>query len=153
MGIETAILAGLNVASAIGNYNAAKSEARTMARAGEIQAQNRADEIKKLAAKQRVSYLNAGLELSGTPEAVVSDTYQTGIDDVNAIIGGANQTIKNNLKKARANLLGGLAQTGVSLYSSGALNGLGNTGIQESGGGFSSGTVNGVYKGGYGWTS
>ena len=77
MGLETAILAGLNVASAIGNYNAAKSESRAIARAAEIRAQNRADEIKKLAARQRVSYLNAGLELSGTPEAVVSDTYQT----------------------------------------------------------------------------
>ena len=48
MGLETAILAGLNVASAIGNYNAAKSESRAIARAGEIRAQNRADEIKKL---------------------------------------------------------------------------------------------------------
>ena len=151
MGLGTAISAGLNVASAIGNYNAGKSEARAIARAGQIEAQNRADEIKKLAARQRVSYLNAGLELSGTPEAVVSDTYQTGIDDINAIISSTNQKIKNNLKKARANLLGGLASTGVSLYSSRALNGLGNTGIQESGGGFSSGTVNGVYKGGYGW--
>lgn len=31
VGLETAILAGLNVASAIGNYNAAKSESRAIA--------------------------------------------------------------------------------------------------------------------------
>lgn len=151
MGLGTAISAGLNVASAIGNHNASKSKSRAIARAGAIEAQNRVDEIKRLAARQRVSYLNAGLELSGTPEAVVSDTYRKGIYDINAIISSTNQTIKNNMKKARANLFGGLASTAVSLYSSGALNGLGNTGIQESGGGFSSGTVNGVYKGGYGW--
>lgn len=153
MGLETAViaLAGLNMASAIGNFNAEKSNARTLARAGEIQAQNRAKEIMNLASKQRVSYLNAGVELEGTPQAVINDTYQTGIDDVNAIISSTNQQIKNKMTKARANLLGSIAGTGMSLFSSGALNGLGSGGVSESSGGSITNTFNGVYQGGSSW--
>lgn len=150
MGLETAaiVLGGLQMASAIGNFNAEKSGARNLARQGEIAAQNRAKEIKNLASKQRVSYLNAGLELEGTPQAVINDTYQTGIDDVNAIISSTNQQIKNKMTKARANLLGGIAGTGMSMFKSGLFKG---NGVSESSGGSITNTFNGVYQGGSSW--
>lgn len=116
MGIETAIIAGLGLASAIGQFNQSKSEARQTARYGAIVAQNRADEIKKLAAKQRVSYINAGLELEGTPQAVINDTYNTGIEDVNEIVDMYNTQSSNIMKTARAKLLGSIAKIGVSSF-------------------------------------
>lgn len=117
LAVAAAVVAGLNVASAIGNYNSAKSQARQTIQEGEIAAERRADEISKLASRQRVLYLAAGLELEGTPQAVVDDTYNTGIADVRAIRSSYNQQAKNIIKQARANLLGGLANAGVSAFS------------------------------------
>lgn len=117
LAVAAAVVAGLNVASAIGNYNSAKSQARQTIQEGEIAAERRADEISKLASRQRVLYLAAGLELEGTPQAVVDDTYNTGIADVRAIRSSYNQQAKNIIKQARANLLGGLANAGVSAFN------------------------------------
>lgn len=119
MGVTAAVVAttALSAASAIGSYNSAKSNARATIREGERVAQNRADEISKLASRQRVLYLHAGLELEGTPQAVVNDTYNTGIADVRAIRSSYTQQAKNIMKQARANLLGSLANTAVSAFS------------------------------------
>jgi hypothetical protein len=115
-----AILAGLgvgmNVASAIGNYNASKQQVKQLRKEANIQAQNRADDILALAATQRVRYLSAGLELEGTPQAVITDTYNTGIADIQAIRDSYNTQISNVKKTARAQLLGSLANTAVSAF-------------------------------------
>lgn len=108
---------GLNVASAIGNYNASKQEVKRLKKEAEIKAQNRADEILSLAATQRVRYLSAGLELEGTPQAVITDTYDIGLKDIQEIRDSYNMQIKNVKKSARAQLLGGLANSAVSAAS------------------------------------
>lgn len=128
MGVAAAVYVGLSAASAIGSYNQSKSQARQAIKQGEIAMKNRADEIRSLAAKQRVSYLASGLELEGTPNAVIADTYNTGIEDVNAIRESANQQSKNILTAARAKLLGDMAKTAVSAYSMGAGSGIENMG-------------------------
>lgn len=107
---------GLNVASAIGNYNASKQEVKRLKKEAEIKAQNRADEILSLAATQRVRYLSAGLELEGTPQAVITDTYDIGLKDIQEIRDSYNTQINNVKKSARAQLLGGLANSAVSAY-------------------------------------
>lgn len=117
MGVATAVIAGLGVAGAIGQYNSAKSQARQVEKQGAITAMKRADEIKKLAAKQRVAYVSAGLELEGTPQVVMTDTYNTGIADVWNIKTNAEQQAKNIRKTAVAQLLGNLAQVGANAYS------------------------------------
>lgn len=154
MGVATAVIAGLNVASAIGNYNQSKSEAKQTAKAGAIVAEKRADDIMKLASRQRVSYLSAGLELEGTPQNVINDTYDTGIADVNDIIGTYNQKSKNIMTAARAQLLGGLAKAGAGAMAGGGSSGglfSSLSGVSESGGGNAFGSINGVYQGGIGW--
>lgn len=150
MGIETAVIAGLGLASAIGNYNQSKSAARQTVHAGDVAAWKRADEIKRLASKQRVSYLSAGLELEGTPQAVINDTYNTGIADVMTIRSAYNREAKNIMKKGQAQLLGNVAMTGVMAGLS-AGGGLFGTGVTEAGGGISSGSINGVYQGATVW--
>lgn len=133
MGVAAAVYVGLSAASAIGSYNQSKSQARQAIRQGEIAMQNRADEIRSLAAKQRVSYVSAGLELEGTPQAVITDTYNKGIADINAIRDSANQTSKNILTAARAKLLGDMATTMVGAYTLGALGGAaGGTTVNSS---------------------
>lgn len=142
MGIETAIVVGslaLGATSAIGNYNQSKSTARQTAKEGQIVAANRAEEIKKLAAKQRVSYLKAGLELDGTPQIVMNDTYDKGIADINAITGSYNQKVKNILTAGRSKLLGDLASTGLSAVSVGSLMNMG--GLTSLGGSATSGAM------------
>lgn len=115
--IGAAIIGGLQVASAIGNYNQAKSQARQTIRQGNQMAENRAKEISRLVAQQRVSYLASGLELDGTPQSVMNDTYNTGLEDIKAIKSNAKTQAKNIIKQGQANLLGGLAQAGASAYS------------------------------------
>lgn len=154
MGVGAAVVAGLSLASAVGNYNASKSEARNVVKQGNIAMERRADEIKALAAKQRVSYLQAGLELEGTPQSVISDTYNTGIEDVNAIRESTNQQSKNIITKARAKLIGDIASTAVNAYSMGSMGSGGGflgSGVSETGGGYASGSINGVYQGTTGW--
>ena len=115
--IGAAIIGGLQVASAIGNYNQAKSQARQAIKQGNQAAETRAKEISKLVAQQRVSYLSAGLELDGTPQSVMNDTFNTGLEDIKAIKSSASTQAKNIIKQGQANLLGGLAQAGASAYS------------------------------------
>jgi len=103
------ILAGAaGIVQSVGQFNQAKSNARTLAYEGAVKAQQRADEIVELAAFQRVSFLNSGLELEGTPATIIEDTYQIGRADVNAITSSYKKQIKNLQTQARANLLSGL---------------------------------------------
>lgn len=137
MGLETAILiGGLQLAKGVGEYNQAKSGARATARQGEIAVENRKKEIQNLVAKQKIGYIQSGVELEGTAQAVMQDTYNTGIADMEAIAGSYNQNIKNSLKAARAQLLGSIANAGVSaysFYSMGGTSGLENMAGQSSG--------------------
>ena len=87
MGLETALVVGglsiaSGIASGIGQYNQAKSKARATARQGERAIENRKNEILALASKQKMAYLDSGVELEGTPQAVIQDTYNTGLADI-----------------------------------------------------------------------
>lgn len=118
MGTGTALtLAGLSLTGGVGKYNASKSEARRLRTEAEIKMKQRKKEIQKLVAEQKIGYGQAGVELEGTPQAVIQSTYKTGIEDINAIADSYNRTIKNTIVKARANLLGSIVNSGVSLYS------------------------------------
>jgi hypothetical protein len=115
MGVGAAIaVAALGTASAIGKYNQEKSAARWKAKEGQQAMENRKKEILQLAAKQKMAYLDAGLDLEGTPQSVIQETYQTGVEDVKAISDSYNQQIKNQIMAARAELVGGIAQAGFS---------------------------------------
>lgn len=126
------------VAGSVGSFNAAKSDARATAREAETAMQNRKKEILQLAAQQKMGYLDAGLELEGTPQNVIQDTYNTGLEDIKAMESSANKNIKNKMTMARAELFTGLAKTGLSAYAMGGF-GSGGGAISESSGMVSSG--------------
>lgn len=115
MGVGAAIaVAALGTASAIGKYNQEKSAARWKAKEGQQAMENRKKEILQLAAKQKMAYLDAGLDLEGTPQSVIQETYQIGVEDVNAISDSYNQQITNQIRIARAELVGNIANAGFS---------------------------------------
>lgn len=115
MGVGAAIaVAALGTASAIGKYNQEKSAARWKAKEGQQALENRKKEILQLAAQQKMAYLDAGLDLEGTPQSMIQETYQTGVEDVKALSDSYNQQIKNQIMVARAELVGGIAQAGFS---------------------------------------
>ncbi|MBQ5784654.1 MAG: hypothetical protein IIW11_06720 [Bacteroidales bacterium] len=109
-------ITGLQVAKAVSDYNQSKSQARAIREQGKQAAATRAQEIRALAAEQRVSYLASGLELEGTPTSVINDTYNTGLEDIKAINSNTRTQMKNTLKQGQASLLGGLASAGASMY-------------------------------------
>lgn len=115
-----AVIAGLKVASALGQYQQARQTAKSVIKEGNVAAARRTQEIRELAALQRVSYIAAGLELEGTPQAVIADTYRTGIEDIQAIKSSYEAKAKNIIKSAQASLLGNLADAGMSASSAGA---------------------------------
>lgn len=133
MGVETAILVGgLTLAKGVGDYNQAKSSARATANEGRIAIANRKREIQELVARQKIGYLQSGVELEGTAQTVMQDTYTKGIEDVNAIAGTYNKSIKNQMTAARANLLGSIAKAGVNAYSVASLGSMGQeAGLQD----------------------
>ena len=128
-----AALAGLKVASALGSYQQSKADAKSVIKAGNIEAERRTQEIRELAAMQRVSYIAAGLELEGTPQAIIANTYNTGIEDIKAIKSSYEAKAKSIVKTAQASLLGNLADAGMSLYAMSASSGVENMSGQSSG--------------------
>jgi hypothetical protein len=121
MGIETAlIVGGLSLAKGIGDYNQAKSAARATAKEGAIAIYNRKQEIQNLVAKQKIGYLQSGVELEGTAQKVMQNTYNTGIADIQAIGSSYQKNIKNQMTAARSQLLGSIAGAATSLFSAGS---------------------------------
>lgn len=151
MGIETAVIAGLGLASAIGQYNQSKSEMKQNTKAGEIAAWRRADEIKRLASKQRVRIFRPGWSWKEPrrPWSMIPTIpwHCRCFGNRSAY----NQKSKNILKSAQAQLLGNLAMTGVTAGFSAGGGGLFGNGVTEAGGGISTGSINGVYQGANVW--
>lgn len=134
------VVGGLSLAKGVGEFNQAKSAARQTRREGKVALENRKREIQDLVAKQKIGYLQSGVELEGTAQTVLQDSYTKGVKDLKAIKGAYNRSIKNQMTAARANLLGSIAQAGMSAYSAfsnigsmGGETGLSNV-IEESGG-------------------
>lgn len=134
------VVGGLSLAKGVGDFNQAKSAARQTKRESKIALENRKREIQDLVAKQKIGYLQSGVELEGTAQTVLQDSYTKGVEDLKAIKGAYNRSIKNQMTAARANLLGSIAQAGTSAASAysifgsmGGETGLSNI-IEESGG-------------------
>ena len=138
-------LAAAKAVQGIGQFNQSKSQARALAKQGARAAEQRADEIIQLASRQRVNYIQNGLELEGTPQAVVNDTYIQGLEDIQAIKSDYNQAIKNQKRSARWNLLGSLVNAGATAAS--GFSGTGNA--LEAGAYASGGTYAGMSQSGY----
>lgn len=96
--------------SAYSSMKSANDQAESLQEEGEIQTKNKAKEVMAKADAQRVSFLSAGLDLEGTPQAVMQSTYQSGIQDIQQIRSNYNSQIKNSISEGRSSVLKSLAQ-------------------------------------------
>lgn len=72
-------------------------QTKGVAEEGAIKAAERAKRAKILGAKQKASFLNAGVTLQGTPQSIIADTYKTGLEDI--------ELIKKNYDQRNANIM------------------------------------------------
>lgn len=141
MGAETALFAALTLGSGIVSARAqqasGKAEARALIEEGNINAANKAKQTKARADAQRVSFLNSGLELEGTPQNVIDSTLVTGLEDVGQIATNYNRAASNRLTAARSAAIGNLMSSvgNLTLLSAGSLVGSGalKSGLSSSG--------------------
>lgn len=121
MGIETLAIIGAvgSVAGGVMQAGAAnrqaKREARALVAEGEIVAKNKARETNLKASAQRVSFLNSGFTLEGTPMNILEDIYRVGMEDVSQIKSNyqtaASNAIRSGRAKAQSAMLGGITQS------------------------------------------
>lgn len=101
--------------------SAAKSEAKAVVKQGTLAAKNKATETIVGAAKLRSSFLNSGLTLEGTPNAVVQGAYTTGMDDISQIADNANTKSKNIMSSARTKAITSLITSAAGAFSGSSL--------------------------------
>jgi hypothetical protein len=140
MGVEAAVaIAALNVGAGIFSASSSLSQGKKQSQAlieqGNLQAQQKAIQTKRAAATQKVSFLNSGLLLEGTPINVIESTLSTGIEDINQINRNATSAAKNAVGGARnqaiASIASGLGSAAIS--GAGAMNFGGGASMFSSG--------------------
>lgn len=148
----TATMIGLSVVSAASQVSSAKKQAKATIAEGNIVAANKAKDIARKTATQRVSFLNSGLTLEGTPMNAIDSTFNTGLEDIAGISNAYNMQAKNQIAAGRSaaigSLVGGLSSFAMPSIGSSATFGTNSFGglNQAIGSGFNS-TAIGPFQG------
>lgn len=128
--VASLVMSGMSISA---NNKNAKAQAAAVAQEGKNRAQERLKQSKLLASKQKASFLNSGISLTGdgTARAVIEDTYETGFADIGQIKDNANTQSSNIMSKARSDMFAGVAGMGMNVaavgQSSGMFSGSGTT--------------------------
>lgn len=109
MGLETAAFIGLSLFSGMQANKAAKQEAKATIAEGNVALKNKAKEVAQKAASQRVSFLNSGLTLDGTPQSIIDATFNTGLEDINLMSSNYNTKAKSQISAGRSAALSSYA--------------------------------------------
>lgn len=120
MGVEVLAIAGAigSIAGGAMQASAARKqserEARALAAEGEIATRNKAREVNLKTSAQRVSFLNSGFTLEGTPMNILEDTFRVGMEDVTQLRSNyqtaASNVLKSGRARAQSSMLGGIVQ-------------------------------------------
>lgn len=113
MSIESMMMTAFTGFKANNQYKDAKSEAQVLvnnanatdaalANTGQLAAQRNSEQVEEKAATARVSFLNSGLTLEGTPAKALDQIYVNGKADTQNIILNYNTQISNNLNDVNA---------------------------------------------------
>lgn len=109
------------ISQGVQNKKNADSQASAVRQATQAQVNERARQARKLMSQQKASFLKSGVYFEGTPEAMIDETYNTSVDDINAMIADANTQESN------------LSSSGNSGLFSGILGGIGNAALSYFG--------------------
>lgn len=116
----------LQTAGAIQSYKNSKKQAKATAEEGALKAAQRDRQTRQLAAKQKTSFLNSGISLTGdgdVADVVMQDTYDTGIADINLIKSNYNTQSKNIMSQARSQFFSSMGSMVLSAAAIGSLGG------------------------------
>lgn len=130
----TAVMVGLSAVSAASQVSQAKKQAKATIAEGNIVAANKAKEVARKTAAQRVSFLNSGLTLEGTPMSVMESTFNTGLEDIGQISQNYNRIAKSQISAGRTSALSTMA----SSFAGASMPSMGSTTFGDIGAGFSS---------------
>lgn len=111
----------------------ARNEAKAVQSQTKDKVNERARQARKLMSQQKTSFLKSGVYFEGTPEAVINETYDTSLEDINAMIKDTDTATNNLMRQGRtalfSSLLNGVIQGAASSFS----NGYGSGNITSSG--------------------
>ena len=101
-----------------------KAEAQAVKEQADEQINERAKAAKKLMQQQKSSFLKSGVYFdSGSPLAVINETYDTMKDDINAMAKDANTKIKNLVRQGKTaffnSLVEGVTNAGLGWFMGG----------------------------------
>lgn len=122
------ILAVASVASGvvqgISNAKNAKSEAKAVQEQTQEQINARARAAKKLMQEQKTSFLKSGVYFdSGSPVDIINETYNTSVDDINAMAKDSNTKVSNLMRQGKTaffgSILEGVANGAMSYFMGG----------------------------------
>ena len=150
---------GSGIVQGISEAKNAKSEAESVVEQLKAQATERSRQAKKLMQQQKTSFLKSGVYFdSGSPLAVIDETYDFMNQDINAMQKDADSKITNLMRQGKTAFFGSLlesaANAGMAYFmgTSGmkALTGTGNSGMLKTKLQTVMQNITGKYKGGFG---
>ena len=158
------ILAVASVASGlvqgVSSAKNAKEEAKAVQQNTQAQINERAKAAKKLMQQQKTSFLKSGIYFdSGTPVDVINETYDTSVQDINAMIKDSDTKVDNLMRQGKTAFFGSLLQgsaNGAMSYFMGGGNTSAISGAASSAkNNFSNWyqNITGKYRGGFGSAS
>lgn len=124
------IMAVASVASGlvqgISNAKNAKSEAKAVQESTQQQINERAKAAKKLMQQQKTSFLKSGVYFdSGTPVNIINETYDTSVEDINAMIKDSDTKVNNLMRQGKTaffgSILEGVANGAMSYFMGGGM--------------------------------
>jgi len=124
----------------------AKAQANATIAQGNIDLQNKAQEVARKVATQKVSFLNSGLTLAGTPQNALNSIYNTGMADLNQLGSNYNAQAKNQIQAGRTAAINSLA----SSFGNFAVGQIGSGSFGSMFGGSPLGNLNQVNNSGFG---
>lgn len=122
---------GSGIVQSISSAKNARNEAKAMQQQAQDQINERARQAKKLMSQQKTSFLKSGVYFdSGSPLAVINETYDTMNQDINAITNDSNTKINNLMRQGKTAFFGSLIESAANAGMAYFLNGgnISNTG-------------------------
>lgn len=129
---------GSGIVQGISQAKNAKAEAEAVVENAQVQMNERARQARKLMSQQKTSYLKSGIYFdSGSPVGVINETYDTMMNDLNAMTKDTNTKVNNLMRQGKTaffnSILEGVANGAMSfLGAQGMANSLGSSGSSGS---------------------
>lgn len=128
MGLETALLIGFAAAKSYAEVSAAKKEAKGVVAQAEQEANAKAKAVRQKASQAKVSFLNSGLTLEGTPELSIQGILEAGQQDIGQLAANANTKAKTLIGNARTKAILNIGQAGLTA----GMGGMGSSSVIQS---------------------